>query len=121
MLHMNMHICYLSCKFYFLLCMIAVVFPLHVKAGMISFALRSATSSAIKKPWSAITSSVGSSLSRKPLCCVSSLSDTLPPQHFDTKEIVPDGVIAIKNLTVLCFFCNWKMFLLWPAWKLDAL
>ena len=85
-------------------------FP-FVKAGMISFALRSATSSAIKKPRSAITSSVGSSLSRKPLCCVSSLSDTLPPQHFDTKEIVPDGVIAIKNLTVLhVFFVIGKCF-----------
>ena len=64
---------------------------------MINFALQSATSCSIK----------GLSLLHllAPACqenhSVGLVSDTVPPQQFDTKQMVPDGVIAIKNLTVL--------------------
>ena len=37
------------------------------------------------------------------LSCVIVLSDTQPPQHSDRKHIVPQGVMPIKNLIVLCF------------------
>ena len=35
-----------------------------------------------------------------PDCSVISLSDILPPTHSETNEIVPCGVILIKNFTV---------------------
>ena len=46
MLHMNMHICYLFCKFYFF---DSCCFP-FVKASMISFSLQSDTSSMLGLP-----------------------------------------------------------------------
>jgi len=77
-------------------------FP-FVKAGITRRAPWRATSSSIRNPRSARIISPGSINFRKPLFLVSSWSDTLPPQHFDKKQITPVGVMPIRNLTVLCF------------------
>ena len=49
----------------------------------------------------AITTSPGSSFHKKQQCSVRYLSLTRPPQAFDKNEIVPCGVMPIKNLIVL--------------------
>ena len=72
-------------------------FPL-VKLGITSLAPRNAMSSVIVKPLSARTVSPCSTMSKNPLCCVKTLSDTRQPQHLDKKENIPLGVIPIKNL-----------------------
>ena len=48
------------------------------------------------KPLSAITASPSSSKSNNPDWAVSSLSETLPPNNSETKQIAPEGVIPIN-------------------------
>ena len=57
-----------------------------------------------RKPRSAIIEIPGlsSSLVRKLLLCVSSMSDIDPTQTGEMQHIPPFGVHAIRNLTVLC-------------------
>ena len=61
-------------------------FP-SVNAGIVNFACLSPTLSEIVKPLSAMTISPGTKNSKKPQCSVRYLSEVLPPQASDTKEM----------------------------------
>jgi len=76
-------------------------FP-RVNGGVITSAQNKPTLSSIVKPLSASIKSPGESLSRDSQCSVRCLSVTRPPQALDTKEMLPCGVIEIRNLIVLC-------------------
>ena len=52
-------------------------------------------------PRSASTISPGSRSHKNVLSCVRFLSEVRPPQHPDSQDIVPHGVISTKNVTVL--------------------
>lgn len=65
--------------------------------GMFRSTPHAANKSAIVKPRSAITESPGSNKSKIPLCMVSSLSDTQPPNILLTKQTSPDGVIPTNG------------------------
>lgn len=71
-----------------------------VKAGISNFAPTILTVSSIKKTLSAKTISPGKSKLRSPDFSVKYLSLVLPPQAFDIYDIVPYGVIPIKNFIV---------------------
>ena len=60
-----------------------------VNAGIASSALLNMIPSWIVKPRSARTKSPGSNLSRILQCSVGYLSDVLPPQALEIKEILP--------------------------------
>ena len=55
---------------------------------------------------SASTTSSGKRWCRRPLFTVRCTSDTIPPQHFEIKEIDPCGVIPIKNLVCSLTMCE---------------
>ena len=57
--------------------------------------------SLMSNPLSAITLSPFSSEARRPDCLVSCISEILPEQREDTKQIAPEGVIPINDLKVL--------------------
>ncbi|GFY59103.1 hypothetical protein TNIN_277781 [Trichonephila inaurata madagascariensis] len=61
----------------------------------------SATRSLTGKPLSANITSPGRICSKNPLSCINCLSEVLPPYSFETNDTLPDGLHAIKNLTVL--------------------
>ena len=75
-------------------------FPL-VKDGIANLVPCTAKSSLIVNPQSASTVSPCSRRFKKPHFWVRCLSDTLPPQHKDKYEIIPQGVIPISSFTVL--------------------
>ena len=52
----------------------------------------------IVNPLSVITLSFSCNKSNSPLLIVICLSETRPPYPSDTKEMIPDGVIPIRNL-----------------------
>ena len=62
----------------------------------------SPTLSCILKHQSAKIISPGKSLSKIPQCSVMHLSETRPPQAFETNEILACGVMATNTLTVFC-------------------
>ena len=77
-----------SCKCWYKICIISEAFLF-------------AKSSEIKNPLSARTWSPCSSLSKKPLLCVITLSEVLPLNALETKDMAPVGVTETKNLIVL--------------------
>ena len=77
-----------------------------VNAGMVIVAISNPTQSLTTNILPAITTSPGSSFRKKQQCSERYLSLTQPPQAFDKNEIVPCGVMPIKNLIVLWCLYN---------------
>ena len=73
----------------------------RVKAGIDNWACLNIRDSCMVNPRSARTRSPGRSFSNMPQFSVKNLSEVLPPQAFETNEIVPCGVMPIKTFTVL--------------------
>ena len=91
---------------------------LLVNAGIVNFACLSPTLSEIVKSLSAMTIFLGTKNSKKPQFSGRYVSEVLPPQASDTKEMLPWGVIPIRTLPVLCCLYDENVWAL--AGKLDG-
>ena len=91
---------------------------LLVNTGIVNFACLSPTLSEIVKSLSAMTIFPVTKNSKKPHFSGRYVSEVLPPQASDTKEMLPWRVIPIRTLPVLCCLYDENVWAL--ASKLDG-